>query len=146
MKNSVPILICALSGFMALCSFNAWAAEWIRPAGSPGEWVILSSKEKKPVALLFSQEKCAPCKVLFSRLSSKEMAPSRDLFIWIEVDFTGELGQKLAEQYGVYATPTIVFLGNKGTAYHSQIGLPKDGDVSGMLNAAQKLYSDIKTK
>lgn len=120
--------------FLILLSFNLFAQDGIKFLEAElGEVLALAELEGKLVFVDAYTDWCKPCKAMDKDVfSTKEVGSFfNDNFVSVKIDMEAGEGPKLAEEYLIFAYPSLLFLNYDGSIAHRYAGFQ---DSKGLLS------------
>ncbi|GIV26955.1 MAG: hypothetical protein KatS3mg027_0769 [Bacteroidia bacterium] len=102
----------------------------------------LSKKENKLIFLDIYASWCGPCKKLkYKTFSNEEVGKFyNENFINLSLDGEEGEGAILAEKYGVYSYPTLLFLNSEGNVVYAVVGYHNPNEFIELGKKALKKY------
>jgi len=104
--------------------------------------------KKRPIMISFYTDWCTTCPFLQEEIIKKQpiIGLLEDNFVSYFADAELADGNKLANEYGVLAYPTVLFLNSEGEEISKYVGLPTDNDLLKFVKSAMSEEEKFQRK
>jgi thiol:disulfide interchange protein len=95
-------------------------------------------KKQRPVMISFYADWCTTCPFLQEEIIKKQpiIGLLEDNFVSYFIDAELPDGNRLTNEYGILAYPTVLFLNSEGEEISKYVGLPTDNDLLKFVKSA----------